>query len=1349
MVGDINAYRIKMKKSWIVFLLSLSLSGYSYGQLLEGFSYGDADAPTGTEWQSPSSLALNKEQPHAYFFSFSDVESARKVLPQYSDYWMSLNGSWFFHWAGNPEERPADFYQPNFDVSEWDVVDVPMNWNVAGIQRDGSLKYGVPVYANQPVIFQHQVKVGDWKGGVMRTPPEDWTTYKHRNEVGSYRRSFSLPKDWKGREVYINFDGVSSFFYLWVNGNYVGFSKNSRNTASFNITKYLNKKGENVVAVEVYRNSDGSFLEAQDMFRLPGIFRTVSLSSTSPVQVRDFCITPDLDSNYENGSIRVVADIRNLSKKKIKGHTLLYTLYANKLYSDETTIVENVTVSADIEEIESGNSSLVSAVLNVDAPRKWSAEAPYRYTLVGQLKDEKNRTVETVSASFGFRKVEIKDTPAEQDEFGLAGRYFYINGKPVKLKGVNRQEIDPEKGHAITHELMENDIKLLKQANLNHVRNSHYSNDPYWYYLCDKYGIYLEDEANIESHQYYYGEASLSHVPEFKAAHVARVMELIHAHINAPSIVIWSLGNEAGPGKNFVEAYNAIKVFDTSRPVQYERNNDIVDMGSNQYPSVDWVRGAVKGKYSIKYPFHISEYAHSMGNAVGNLQDYWDAIESTNFFCGAAIWDWVDQSIYYNDKQSGERFMAYGGDFGDKPNSGMFCMNGILFPDHTPKPQYFEVKKVMQDVGVKMVDAETGIIEIFNKRYFTDLGDLNAHWLLYEDGSVIADGMLNTGKIEARQKKTVTVPYTVKTLKKESEYFLKIQFLLKEDKPWAKGGYIQMEEQLPIKASSVKPALASVTDGGELKIFEDKDLTVVQGDNFIVKFDNRNGSIYNLVYNDQLIISDGNGPKLNAFRAPTDNDNWAYQQWFDKGLHNLKHKAVLNTIYTDKNGSVVLSFTVESQAPNAATITGGSSGHYKIVEHKDRPFGANDFKFVTDQIWTVYKDGSIELQSSITSNNEGLVLPRLGYEMLLPKKLQNYIYYGRGPVNNYNDRKTGSFIELYESTVEDQFVLFPKPQSMGNREDVRWCALTDGMTGVEFIATDRLSVSALPWSALEMTLAPHPHQLPLSTGTHLHLDLAVTGLGGNSCGQGGPLEADRVKASAHRMGFIIRPVFFDYFVEAANVSASGETPLVVSRSRTGMVSLSSAKETAVLCYRIGSKGKDMIYDAPVDMREGGTITAWHQENPELKVSYTFEKIENIPMEVVYASSQETGSESAANLIDNDPSSIWHTMYSVTVAQYPHWVDFDAGETRMIKGFTYLPRQDGSGNGDIKGYKLQVSDDGKTWSDTVAQGEFVKSKKEQKVMLQKPVKARYIRFTALSSQNGTDFASGAEFSVLAD
>ena len=706
---------------------------------LGGYFYQQQEAPTGWEWQSPDSVAVNKLQPHAWFFSFRNIDEARKVLPENSSYWKSLDGMWKFHWAPNPDERPKDFFRTDYDVSKWDDIKVPMSWNMAGLQRDGKNKYGDPLYSNQRVIFQHSWQpMNDWKGGVMRTPPKDWMTYRNRNEVGSYRRTFTVPADWKGQEIYLNFDGVDSFFYLYINGKYVGFSKNSRNLAEFNITPYLNKEGEeNTVAVEVYRHSDGSFLESQDMFRLPGIFRTVALTAKPQVQVRDFKAIPDLDETYSNAKLHITAQLQNLSKKAIKGYTIQYSLYANRLYSDENTLLSGVTASAKLAGKLNAKGE-ISLEATLDAANKvslWSAEAPHRYTLVGELKDGKGRTVQTFSTFVGFRKVEIKETPAEKDEFGLAGRYYYLNGQPIKLKGVNRHENNVKAGHTVSREQMEHEIFLMKRGNINHVRNCHYPDAPYWYYLCDKYGIYLEDEANIESHEYYYGKQSLSHVPEFRNAHIARNMEMVHATVNHPSVVIWSLGNEAGPGKTFVDCYNAIKAYDTSRPVQYERNNDIVDMGSNQYPSIAWVQGAVQGKYKLKYPFHISEYAHSMGNACGNLIDYWDAIESTNFFMGGAIWDWVDQALDKQDPATGKTYWAYGGDFGkdNKPNDGMFCMNGIMRPDLTPKAQYFEVKKVYQNVGVKAIDMKQGQIEIFNKNYFEPLKNYQIVWSLYKD----------------------------------------------------------------------------------------------------------------------------------------------------------------------------------------------------------------------------------------------------------------------------------------------------------------------------------------------------------------------------------------------------------------------------------------------------------------------------------------------------------------------------------------------------------------------------------------------------------------------------------------
>lgn len=1286
------------------------------GDVLGGYFYQQQEAPTGWEWQSPDSVAVNKLQPHAWFFSFRNIDEARKVLPENSSYWKSLDGMWKFHWAPNPDERPKDFFRTDYDVSKWDDIKVPMNWNMAGLQRDGKNKYGDPLYSNQRVIFQHSWQpMNDWKGGVMRTPPKDWMTYRNRNEVGSYRRTFTVPADWKGQEIYLNFDGVDSFFYLYINGKYVGFSKNSRNLAEFNITPYLNKEGEeNTVAVEVYRHSDGSFLESQDMFRLPGIFRTVALTAKPQVQVRDFKAIPDLDETYSNAKLHITAQLQNLSKKAIKGYTIQYSLYANRLYSDENTLLSGVTASAKLAGKLNAKGE-ISLEATLDAANKvnlWSAEAPHRYTLVGELKDGKGRTVQTFSTFVGFRKVEIKETPAEKDEFGLAGRYYYLNGQPIKLKGVNRHENNVKAGHTVSREQMEHEVFLMKRGNINHVRNCHYPDAPYWYYLCDKYGIYLEDEANIESHQYYYGKQSLSHVPEFRNAHIARNMEMVHATVNHPSVVIWSLGNEAGPGKTFVDCYNAIKAYDTSRPVQYERNNDIVDMGSNQYPSIAWVQGAVQGKYKLKYPFHISEYAHSMGNACGNLIDYWDAIESTNFFMGGAIWDWVDQALDKQDPATGKTYWAYGGDFGkdNKPNDGMFCMNGIMRPDLTPKAQYFEVKKVYQNVGVKAIDMKQGQIEIFNKNYFEPLKNYQIVWSLYKDGVCVKKNQPLQGAkniVGPREKGIYTLPYDYASLDANSEYFVTVQFLLGKDMPWAKKGYPQMEEQLRVKGADVAaPSIAAVAKTGKAMKYQlDKAAkrANITGENFLVAFDLNTGAIYSLKYGNQIIIKDGNGPKLDAYRAPTDNDAGIgyHNAWFKNGLYDLQHVVKSWTCTPNKkDGTYKLDFTVESQGKEGCDVNYGNRDRdpescYNFEKNKHALTDA-DLKFTSRQIYTIYKDGSIEMQSAIGANRSKVILPRIGYSMVLPSELNQYDYYGRGPVNNYNDRKTSQFIGWYHSPVAEQGIMLPKPQAQGNREEVRWCAVTNSQQqGVVFISDSTMSASALPWSQQELTLAAHPYQLPKSSGTHLHLDAKVTGLGGASCGQGGPLTPDQVRSTPTTFGFIIRP------------AVKSELPNLVKVSATG---------------------RKMVKDIMQQMKQ-------NQQNTGLQIAF--------------ASSQEPDEGDASYLVDGDPSTIWHTMYSITLAKYPHWVDFDAGKQKIIKGFTYLARQDGSLNGCIKDYEIYVSNDNKNWGEPVAKGSFEKTAKLQKVMFGKPVKARYVRLRALNEQSGQDYASGAEFTLVTE
>lgn len=1336
---------MKLRTIILCLFASLGLSSMADNQLLEGFEYGNASSPTGKEWQSPEQLSYNKLQPHANFASFATVEEARKFLPENSSYRMSLDGEWKFHFSKNPDERPVDFYKTSYSTQNWDNIKVPGSWNMQGLQKDGSLKYGVPIYVNQWVIFKYNIAVDDWRLGVMREPPKNYTTYKYRNEVGSYKRTFTIPNHWDGRAVFVSFDGVDSFFYLWINGQYVGFSKNSRDAARFDISPYVHA-GKNDIAVEVYRSSDGSFLEAQDMFRLPGIFRSVAVYATPKVHIQNLVVKPTFKNG--KGALNIVTTVENLNKKAAKNYNISYQLYENKLFGDENKLVSTM-LSSQPMNLKSGTCMSVNDDFEFNNIKPWTPEEPNIYVLVALLKDKKNKVAEVVSVQTGFRTVEIKDTPASEDEFNMAGRYFYINDQPLKLKGVNRHDTNPKTGHAISREQMFQEIMMMKRANINHVRTSHYPNDPYFYFLCNKYGIVLEGEANVESHEYFYGKESLSHPKEWRKAHVARVMEMVQSFINEPSIVIWSLGNEAGPGKNFVAAYQALKSVDQTRPVQYERNNDIVDMGSNQYPSIDWVRTAVKGKMNIKYPFHISEYAHSMGNAVGNLQDYWDAIESSNYFMGGAIWDWIDQSMY-NYTKDGQRYLAYGGDFGDTPNDGQFVMNGIIFGDMKPKPQYFEVKKVYQNVGITWAEGQTDVLDIFNKNYYSDdLSSYNVGWTLYEDGIEVKHGVINLGKVQPRHHQLVQLPGLRESLDANKNYQLIVRFQLKEDMPWAKAGYIQADQQLEVQKAQQRPLLTSTIGVPQQapKVDEQATQITVTGKNFSVAFDKAKGSICRLSYQGKPIIKEDNGPQLDAFRAWVNNDNWAYQAWYENGLHDLQHKALSYKMVKHKDATISLYFNIESQGAHCAKLEGADKNWKKLVEQDKRP----DFKFTTDVIYTIYPDGSIESQSSISSNRPQLTLPRLGYVLKLPSSFRKMMYNGRGPVGNYPDRKTSQHIGIYtQPDVNNEMVSFPKPQDMANHLDTRWVALQgeDGQ-GVLFASTNEQGMvfSALPYSAQQLAMANHPHELPTSDGIYLHLDVAITGLGGNSCGQGGPLEKDRVKAGTHTFGYVIRPIQ-DMSKEHLNgmglIRSSSELPLSMVRNNTGMVTISSQHPTTIY-YQLNGKGKALKYTNAFALPQGGQVTAW-QSGSALRYTQKFEKMKNVPVTLKFASSVESGEGDAEHLIDGNPNTYWHTMYSVTVANYPHWFELDGGAVKTMTGFTYLPRQD-SWNGLVKDYRVEVSQDGKTWTQIGSDGTFPKTKALQRVMFNKPVKARYLRFTALHSHDGQDFATCAEFTIL--
>lgn len=1301
---------------------------------LRGFFFGNDIAPRGHEWESPCSLAYNKELPRADFHSFANRAEALQVLPAASSRRISLDGKWQFSWVNHPDKRTTNFFRTDFDASRWDSINVPGNWNVEGLQTDGTMRYGKPIYVNQKVIFAHSVKPGDWRGGVMRTPPENWTTFTDRNEVGSYRRSFRIPRSWRDRRTYISFAGVDSFFYLWINGRYVGFSKNSRNAARFDITPFINPDAENLVAVEVYRNSDGSFLEAQDMFRLPGIFRSVELYSVPQTHIRNLTAIPHIGTG-NSATLDITAELRNLRHATAKGLTISYSLHPIELYTDNASDAFAASLATPRIDIAPQSSSTICSTLAIANPMLWSAETPYRYVLLAEVKDRKGNTLETVATYIGIREVEIRYTPAEDDEFGKAGKYFYVNNRPVKLKGVNRHETSPERGHAITTEQMEKEVMLMKRANINHVRNSHYPTHPYFYHLADKYGIYIEDEANIESHEYYYGAASLSHVPEFRNAHIARNAEMVASTINHPSIVIWSLGNEAGPGDNFIAAYQKIKELDTSRPVQYERNNAIVDIGSNQYPSIAWTRQAATGELNIKYPFHISEYAHSMGNAGGGLDDYWTAIESSNHIMGGAIWDWVDQALYHHTPDS-VRYLAYGGDFGDFPNDGQFVMNGLMLADLTPKPQYHDTKRVYQYVAATL-STDASSLDIFNKNYFTGLDDYFLEATLLKNGIPVDSITIELPETAPRSHAIIDNPFAASITDRDADYHLNLDFRLKSDKPWAHAGYPQAQTQLILQTAETQFTAAQK---GSLRLTESPAEYVIAGKKFEARFSRLTGALTSLIYDGTQMIADSAGIVLDAMRAFTNNDVWIYQQWYNNGLHNLTHTADDVRVTKQPDGTVAIHAAVTSQSPVQEKILGGtSSGHNSIKKISDEP---SDFKFTTNQIWTIAPDGRLKLDAAITSTNPTLTLPRLGFYLQMPKEFDDMEYYGKGPHANYPDRQLSERIGIYKSTTSEQMDGFAKPQSTGNHQSVRRITLSnnDGHS-LTLLADTAFSVTALPYSESELIFAPHPHELPEPKATHLHIDIRQSGLGGASCGQGGPTAPNRIMADVHHFGFTISPD-----ANAKPLSPVAK-PIAITRDKNGDIHITSANRNAKIEYSTDGK-KFIPYDKPIAGRAGITLTAVDAAKPFVVAKASFPPIVRAKAKIISASSQETDGGEADNVLDDDPATIWHTAYSVTVAQPPHWIDFELDEPQLIKQVNYTTRTDGSSTGNVADYEIALSDDAQDWH-SVAKGTLPKKAGVHKIVLPKPAKARYLRFIAHRAADNRDYASAAEIEIITD
>lgn len=1036
------------------------------------------NVPDRPDWENPKLFNQNKEAPHATLMPFASVEAALTRKRNASVYYKSLNGTWKFNWVRKPADRPLDFYKPGYDVSGWDDIAVPANWELQG--------YGVPIYCNHQYEFaSYKAPVSDEIKYVDKIYPANPGQVPHDyNPVGSYRRTFTVPESWDGRQVFIQFGAVKSAMYIWVNGQKVGYSQGSKTPAEWDITKYL-KKGENTLAVEVYRWSDGSYLECQDFWRISGIERDVFLYSTPKVRVRDFFVKADLDETYTNGKLTIEVDLKNqVSKLRSGNYKLSY-----KLFNQNHKVVAQEQVKANINKKEKLSLSFNATI---DNPLKWTAETPNLYTVVLELSDAKGQNKEIVSTKTGFRKIEIKD-----------GVYL-INGVEVLIKGVNRHEHDQFNGHVVSEEAMIREIKLMKEFNINAVRTSHYPNDERFYELCNEYGIYITNEANIESHGMYYGKYSLAKNPEWKEAHLDRNIRMVERDKNHPCVIVWSMGNEAGDGENFTAVFDWIKHRDPSRPVHYER----AEMGPNtelhcpQYPGVRYLKHYASKEQ--EKPMIISEYSHAMGNSTGNLADLWDVIyDRTNRqLQGGYIWDWIDQGLVKKEAD-GSWFWAYGGDYGENmPTDYNFVCNGIISPDYTPHPAMWEVKYAYQYVRFSNNDLPTGQVKIMNYHDFINLDQYDIRWSLSCNGEELHHGFIEDLAIAPHQSQVVTVPVPAVKGKQGGEYFLDFSVRLKQPTALLSEGHEVAHEQFAYPVP-VHP-IAKMERQSNVSAEDGTNEITIKGENFTICFDKKSGSIASWEVNGVSLLQ--KGPAINFWRAPNDND---------KGSRMIDRLGIWREVSRQAKVS-----HVEMAQANEGQVNVTVQYDLAPVQSKQT---------VTYQC---YGNGKVAVKSEIQLGEEKLPdMPRFGMRMELPVAFDNLKYLGRGPHENYCDRNRGAFVGLYASKVADQYFPYVRPQENGYKTDVRWLELrNDNGWGLKISGAPVLGFSALHNPIEDFDQVTHDdyrhiNDIVKKDGVFVNFDWKQMGVAGDNSWGARPYEEYSVPAQNYVFEFMMEPVF--------------------------------------------------------------------------------------------------------------------------------------------------------------------------------------------------------------------------------
>ncbi|MCR8668714.1 DUF4981 domain-containing protein [Aestuariibaculum sp. M13] len=1006
--------------------------------------------------ENPAILGINKLDARATFFPYNTLDLAKEDLLSKAENHLSLNGIWQFNYSEAPEFRPEGFYKEDFDTSNWSTIKVPSNWEIEG--------FGVPIYVNARYPFQ--------KGQL--NPPD---IPDGHNPVGSYKRTFTVANNWDGKDIFIHFGAVKSAFYIWINGEKVGYSQGSKLPAEFNVTNFV-KPGKNRIALEVYRWSDGSYLECQDFWRISGIERDVYLYARPQVQLVDYFAKAGLENNYTDGVFDLAVDVKNIDAKKQKGSVVV-----------EIT-KNNQTVFASNSNYELAPKSESRLKFNKILPKvkRWSAETPELYQLNIVIKDKKGQVLEAISRKLGFRTSEVKN-----------GQYL-VNGQPILFKGVNRHEHDPDTGHVISREDMLRDIQIFKEYNINAVRTCHYPNDPYFYELCDLYGIYVIDEANIEAHGMGYAlHRTLGNDPAWLNAHLERVGRMVERDKNHPSILIWSLGNESGNGYNFYESYLLAKKMDETRPTQYERA--VFEWNTDLYvPMYDTPADVEKYATNDEFtkPLIQCEFAHAMGNSLGGFKEYWDLFEKYDKLQGGFIWDYVDQGI--RTIKNGREIFAYGGDFGPEgtPSDNNFLNNGLVQPDRRPNPHINEVKHIHQDIKFYENNLEDGVIDVKNWYFFRDLSNYKLNWEILENGTVVESGVIDNIVMVPQSKKAINIPFKTQ-FKKDTEYFLNVSAILKQDEPLLKAGHNVAYEQFNLqKAAPVLP----VASKEKLSYKTHSDVITVTGNAFNMTFHKNEGQLKTFTVNNKNLLIEG--PVVNFWRAPIDNDYGAgtqnlYKAW--KGAATAH--AVRAEVKQISKSEVQVVFTrniLNGDAQVVSTYLINGDAAVKVT---------NQLKALKGEHSNIYKFGN---------------------KLVLPEAYKSMTFYGKGPFEAYADRQHAAKVGLYKQTISEQYFPYIRPQENGNKLDVRWVALTkaDG-SGLKFVSETPFHFSALNYSEDDLSSGEkrtqkHAGELDARKEVFVNIDGFQQGLGSiNSWGRL-PLEQYLLPYKDYEYSYWIMPI---------------------------------------------------------------------------------------------------------------------------------------------------------------------------------------------------------------------------------